>query len=64
MEAIKYCTQSENREEEQPEHAEDGSHDDLADGCPVDALVEFSGDVCIVDVVSVHHVLQDHIEQT
>jgi len=30
----------------------------------VDPLAEFSGNVCIVDVVSVHHVLQDCVEQT
>ncbi len=36
----------------------------MADGGSVDALVELGGNVCIVDVVSVDHVLQDHIEQT
>lgn len=27
-------------------------------------LVKFGGDVCVVDVVSINHVLQDHVEQT
>lgn len=30
----------------------------------MNTLVEFGGNVCIVDVVSVHNVLQDHIQQT
>lgn len=30
----------------------------------MDALVEFGGNVCIVDIISIDHVLKDHIKKT
>lgn len=56
-------TKAQDGEEEQPEHAEDGSHHDLADGSDVETLVQFGGDVDIVNVVPVNHVLEQHVEQ-
>lgn len=56
-------TEAQDGEEEQPEHAEDGGHHDLADGGNVEALVQFGGDVHVVNVVPVNHVLEQHVEQ-
>lgn len=56
-------TEAQDGEEEQPEHAEDGGHHDLADGGDVEALVQFGGDVHVVNVVPVNHVLEQHVEQ-
>lgn len=52
-------TESEHREEEKPEHAENWCHKDLPDSRRVDVLTQLGGDVGIVDVIAVNHVLQN-----
>lgn len=51
-------------EEEQPEEAEDGRSNHLGDGARVDLLVQFGGQVCVVHVVPVHQVFEQHVHQT
>lgn len=58
-----HLTQSEHKEEEKPEHAENWCHKHLPDSSRVDVLTQLGGDVGIVDVIAVNHVFQNQIQQ-
>lgn len=58
-----HLTESEHREEEKPEYAKNWCHKHLLDSSQVDVLAQLGGDVGIVDVIAVNHVLQNQIQQ-
>lgn len=56
-------TQSEHREEQQPEHAENGRQHHLTDGGRMDSLAELCRYIGVVDIIPIYHVLQHKVKQ-
>lgn len=57
-------TQPHKRVKIEPEKAEDGSCQGLVDSCKVHLLLQLGREIGIVEVVTVHHVLQEDVDQT
>lgn len=57
-------TQPYKRVEIEPEEAEDGSCQGLIDRCKVHLLLQLGREIGVVQVVTVHHVLQEDVDQT
>lgn len=56
-------TQTKEGEKEEPEEAEDGSGQGLVHGSKVDSLLQLGREVSEVEVVPVHHVLQQDVDE-
>lgn len=56
-------TQTEEGEKEEPEEAEDGGGQGLVHGGEVDPLLQFSREVSEVEVMPVHHVLKQDVDE-
>lgn len=56
-------TQTEEGEKEKPEEAEDGSSQGLVHGSKVDPLLQLGREVSKVQVMPVHHVLQQDVDE-
>lgn len=56
-------TQAQEGEEVEPEEAEDGSRQSLVHGSKVDPLLQLGREVDEVEVVPVHHVLEQDVDE-